>query len=53
MVDIHTYADELLELSKEHYAMCLQRLALAQATIKTLQAEVEDLKKLVQQPASI
>lgn len=53
MIDIHTYADELLELSKEHHAMYTQRLAIAQATIKALQREVEELKKLVQQPADI
>ena len=47
MINIEQYADELMDLFKELLAIQIQRLAIAQATIKSLQKEVEELKKQV------
>lgn len=47
MIDVNQYADELLDVSKECIAMYVQRLALANATIKALQNEIEELKRQV------
>lgn len=53
MLDLATYADELLNVTKDLHVMYIQQLAIAQATIKTLQKEVEELQKQIHQQDSV